>query len=115
VEVCTDGRFENPDKWVSPVKIVVNAVPSFSAPPEVLFKKEEKIVTITYQATDPDNDPLTAAVKDPPPGAAIDASIPGQVTVNLAEVQPGRYSINLVVSDGQGGAVTHAQGITVTK
>jgi hypothetical protein len=78
---------------------IPNAPPVFVSTPPLQFLSE----TYSYQAQaqDPDEDEVTYALENPPPGMIIDRKS-GKINWALAGLPAGEYRINIVADDAQG-------------
>ena len=75
-----------------------NVKPSFVNKMAAQSVAQNATVAFTYTATDPNNDPLTYSLVNPPAGAAITTA--GVFSWKLAYSQLGPFTITAVVSDG---------------
>lgn len=78
---------------------IPNAPPVFVSTPPLQFLSE----TYRYQAQaqDPDDDALTYALENPPPGMIIDRKT-GQINWPLTDLPAGEYRVSIVADDAQG-------------
>lgn len=89
-----------------------NRPPQFTAEMPDTTVAEGETLTFTYAATDPDGDPLTFSLVNPPANASIDANT-GVFTFTPDYDQANTYNIVVEVSDGDSIA-TSTSVVTVT-
>jgi len=90
-----------------------------NVPPRIIEHQETtfdgKILSYQVKATDPDGDPITYSLVDPPKGMTID-SASGMIKWPVDEtVSAGTYGVKVKVSDGQGGENLYTININLGK
>ncbi len=71
------------------------------------------LLLVNVQASDPNNDPISYRLENPPEGMTIHPSL-GTLVWQPSEHQAGGYSVVVGVLDGQGGYAGQILEITVT-
>jgi outer membrane protein OmpA-like peptidoglycan-associated protein len=112
--VCDDGRggsdTKTADITVTPKPNQPPVIASCVADPATI--EEGKTSTVTTEASDPDNDPLTYSYTTS--GGKITGS-GKSVQFDSTGVAPGTYTVNCLVSDGRGGDAKANTTIKVTQ
>ena len=92
--------------------IVANSVPDIQDDMQAIFKG--RVYTSRVRALDPDNDPMTFALKKGPEGMTIDPQS-GVITWEVSEEDKGKHLTTVSVNDGHGGEalVTFSTNITI--
>jgi outer membrane protein OmpA-like peptidoglycan-associated protein len=83
---------------------------SVTANPTKVVAGSGDSIVLQAKAADPDNDPLT--YKWTATGGAVEGT-GAETRWNSSGVQPGTYTINVVVDDGRGGTATSSTDVTV--
>ncbi len=91
---------------------IPNAPPVFVSTPPLQFLSE----TYSYQAQakDPDDDALTYALENPPPGMIIDRKT-GQINWPLTDLLAGEYRVSIVADDAQGQKCYQEYSLTMSR
>ena len=85
--------------YVGSAMTIPNAPPFFVSQPLLQFRSDS--YKYQAQAEDPDNDAVSYALENPPPGMTIDRNT-GKINWPLAGLPAGEYRINIIADDLQG-------------
>jgi hypothetical protein len=104
-----DGKEEGDPGYV--YILIGNAPPEITSSPNS-GKIHNKIFTYYLNASDPDGDPLTYALKEAPPGMTIDNS--GLIKWDIPPDFKGKARVTVSVTDGHGGEASQSFTLEIT-
>ncbi len=93
---CNGGSSDEGGATINPNKPVVNEIPTIA----LALDASGFLYQYKVEATDPNGDDLSFSVEDTPEWISIDSAT-GVISVDLTTAEPGTYTFNVLISDGE--------------